>query len=721
MTGQRESPMMNSPGTADWRCRAVMRRSKSALPLLLVVLVGAAPPPIILIEIVPSSVIVQHDRPVTSFELEARLWTGALADRRSIIEVDGYTLTWTSSQSWLKKTGQQGFRAVFTIDQANIQGTATVQVTAGNKVSNPTTVTVVNGPGPGEDFLTATYTPGQVPDVALVSGVRNAAGGPCVLTFKAFVAGMRLGNVVDGCTGPGRAWKSAVLSVGHKSVVATGQWTPQQNTVNAGALQGASRVIPVALRVMLGDNALSAPDLAKLRDTTMTLALAEFEAANGTLTSTRTGVKLAKPDTATIVNLTPTEVNTDGEVAVAGCRDGDERTSSRDVSGKLNVYYVNLPNNIRGQTCPPYHLRNYPVIYVGVHTKLQTTLVHEVGHALGVTLPQDGHVDNVGGLDVSNVMTSGYADWDRGGRRRLTVGQVFRMNTDSASWLSWAKDATNALVRESAEPRLACQCGGGDPAGSCPRVADDVSQPSATADRTADRDCWDKLFLKNAPTNERPVAIIAGRRWRAPPEHCDPFLHGWDASLSGEVWVGLDNVTRHGDCRSRAVLFYPHFGVQVVDLSEPSFSLTQVSDEPMVVDPPPKPLPVQVRLYSLGAILSPEIVTGGMDFARTVFGPLNRSGIALLFDLNTTPCPQAGPPPSEIQVCYVPSMTGEGALTGPRRIKVGHARRSTLAHFIGRALNLETATGLPGNIMQPAPDNRGKSSPWARYSKSMRH
>jgi hypothetical protein len=685
-----------------------MRGLKSALPLLLVVLVGAAPPPIILIEIVPSSVIVYHNRPVTSFELEARLWTGSLADRRSIIESDGYTLVWSSNQSWLKKTGGQGFRAVFSIDQPNIQGAAIVQVTAGNK-SNTTTVTVIRGPGPGEDFLTATYTPGQVPDVALVSGVRNTVGGPCVLTFQAFVAGLGLGNLVDRCNGAGGTWKAAVLSAGHKSVVATGPWTPQQNTVNVAGLQGGSHVVPVTLRVMVAGTALSPPDLKKLRDETMTLALGEIESANGTLASTRTGIKLAKPDTATIVDLQPSEL-TGGRVIVSDCRDGDVRTLSRDVPGKPNVhvYYVDWLYGARGRACPPHQLRRYPVIYVDVHSELETSLVHEVGHALGATLPRDGHTNLVGGLDLSNVMTKGNTDWDPGARRRLTVGQVFRMNTDSASWLSWATDGAGSPVRESTQPRLACQCGGGDPAGSCPRMRDDVAPPSADPDSTSDRDCWDRLFLKDVQTSERPVAIIAGRRWRAPPDYCDPFLHGWDASLPGEVWVGLGNVTRHGDCKSRAVLFYPHFGVQVVNLAEPDLRLTQVSDDPTILGSPSKPTPVRVRVYFVGAMVTPQLVAEHTDIARTIFGPLNRTGITLVFLHYTTPCPQAGPHPGEIQVCYVPGMISEATLTGERRIKVGKARMNTVSHFIGRALGLAATSGLSGNIMQPIPEDRGR-------------
>jgi hypothetical protein len=158
------------------------------------------------------------------------------------------------------------------------------------------------------------------------------------------------------------------------------------------------------------------------------------------------------------------------------------------------------------------------------------------------------------------------------------------------------------------------------------------------------------------------------------------------------------------------VIFFRRHRVRFVDLSEPDFSLTQVAD--VLVDPGflTSRLPVRVRLYN--STVAQEIVDLDVDHARAVFGPFNRSGISLLFDLNTTPCPQLGPQAGEIQVCYVAGMTQEGTLTAPKRIRVGKRTRTTLSHFIGRALGLAALTppnpDLPGNIMQPAPPKRGK-------------
>lgn len=702
-----------APATPGLPRRRLVRWSKSGLPLLAVLVLGASPPSVTGIEIVPASVVVLHDRPTTSFELEARLWTGNLADRRSIVETDGHVVTWTPGAPWLKLTWKQGFRARFSIDQ-QVQGTVTVRVEAGGKLSVPASITVVTGPAPGEDFLTATYTPGQVPDVALVKGVRNAVGGPCGLTYSAFVGGMGLGAVVGPCPGTDGAWETAVLARAHGTVVGSGQFNQQQNTVKAGDLQGARRTVPVALRVMLADDALSADQLAKLRESTMLMALAELQAANGVLAATRAGVELGEPDTATILPAA-TEVDGDGLVAISGCRHGDEITSTHDVPDMLNIYYVSWLYGTRGRACAPLRWRKYPVIFVEVHSELQTTLVHEIGHALGLTLPEDGHADIVGGLDLSNVMTKGYRDWDAGGRRRLTVGQVFRMNTDSASWLSWAMDAAGASVR-GAVPRLGCQCGVGDPAGGCPRVRDDVAPPSTAAGSTDPWDCWDKLLLLKAPSYEEPMAILAGHRSRAPPEECSDYLPGWEANHADAVWVAFENLSRPGDCDSWAVVFYRRHAVQFLDLSEPDFDLTQVADELPVPAFPAKPLPVMVRLYRSGLsgfdAVAPEVVKGDVNYARTVFGPLNRSGITLLFDVNATSCPQTNPHPREIQVCYVAGLAAEGRVAVPRRVILGKRNGTTLAHFIGQALGLSAldpaGPDLPGNIMRPAWAERGK-------------
>jgi hypothetical protein len=685
--------------------RGPRRWSRSGLALLLVVVTGAAPS-ITEIEIVPSSVFVHHDpNRGTAFELEARLWTGPATARLSITESQGYSLTWTSNRTWLNVIGT-GFRARAVIAPgAPATGTASVTVQAGGQVSLPTEIVLASGPVAGMDHLTATYTANKVPDAVVVNGIRDGAGEPCGVTLFPFVAGSSLGNVVAPCSG---GWGVALLSVDHRLAFTPGAWTPAQEIVNAGALQGALRSIPVALRVMVGDDALSADELATLRENVLVTARGDLEAANGVLAETRTGVKLAEVHTATIEPSEGEAIET-GEVAIIDCIPGDEVSSSYDYDKVLNVYYVNSLAGYRGRVCTWYEGRKYPIIYIGIDDHLQSTFVHEVGHALGLTLPYDGHTDVVGGLDMSNVMTSGYNDLDPGGRRRLSVGQVFRMNADSASWLNWALDLNGVPVRESTAPRLACQCGEADPAGRCPRLADDVARPSAVPAAMHPWDCSDKLLIRNAPLNERPVAIIAGRRWRAPPASCSAELPGWTANHWDGIYVGLDNLTRPGSCKSWGALFFRRHGARFLDLSEPNFTWTSVADELVLFGTMLDRVKIRVRVYN--TTLDQLTVDKDVAHALSVFGPMNRSGILLMFDMNASSCPSGDPQPGVIRLCYVPGLNVEATRTG-RRIQVGKRRPTTVSHFIGQALGLAplatSGPNIPGNIMQPAPADRGK-------------
>jgi hypothetical protein len=682
------------------------RWCKSALPLTLIVIVGATPPPVVRIEVVPTSVFVEHKSGTTSFTLEARLWTsepGVPGERKSIIS--GYPLSWTTSQSWLRVTPLPGLLAQFTIDQP-VQGSASVTVSAGSQTSLPATIVVAPGPTPGEDYLTAKYAADMAPQVAVTGGVRGTLGGPCGVTFSAFVTGARLGDLVAPCTTADAGWEAAVLSTDNRLAFGSGSWGQPQNIVSAGSLQQPRRTIPIAIRVVVGDNTLSTDALEQRRKEVMNFALADVEAANGVLDTTRAGIKLGIPDTATITSLGGLANPGTGQVKVTDCLGGDDLIP-HDADGMVNVYYVNELQGSRGFTCTWQRWRKYPAIFIQRDKGLQTTFVHELGHALGLTVPEDGHTDIVGGTDISNVMTSGYYDRDDGGRRRFTVGQVFRMNADSASWLNWAEDPAGTLVREPWAPRVACQCGMADPAGRCPPMAADLAPPSAAVDKADAWDCVDRLRIRKAPSTEQPVAIIAGRGWRSPPEKCSPYLPGWQANHWGAVYIAFDNLTRPGDCPSSARIFFRRHRAKYIPLAEPGYRLTAVAEDVPVPELLAKPFPVHVRVFRPAG--SQVLVGDNIDYATTVFGPLNRAGITLLFDVMIASCPSAGPKYGEIQVCFLTGLTGEGTLVGPNNIEIRKATASTLAHLIGQALGLDVGDpDITGNLMQHDPMVRGK-------------
>ena len=162
-------------------------------------------------------------------------------------------------------------------------------------------VVVASGPLPGEDYLTAQYGAGKPPPVVIVGGVRGVLGGACGVTLSAFVAGARLGNVVSPCSAADAGWETAVLSADNRLVFATGAWNTLQNAVNVSAFQQPRRIVPLAIRVMIGDKAIPAGDLADLREKVMNVALANVKPpANGVLYSTRAGIELGELDTATM-------------------------------------------------------------------------------------------------------------------------------------------------------------------------------------------------------------------------------------------------------------------------------------------------------------------------------------------------------------------------------------------------------------------------------------
>jgi hypothetical protein len=134
-----------------------------------------------------------------------------------------------------------------------------------------------------------------------------------------------------------------------------------------------------------------------------------------------------------------------------------------------------------------------------------------------------------------------------------------------------------------------------------------------------------------------------------------------------------------------------------------------VADELIV--PGNMPNRVRIKVHVHNTTVDQVTVDRDVAHALSVFGPMNRSGIKLMFDMNSTSCPTVGPPLRELQLCYVSGMTTEATQTN-RRIKVGKRTPTTVSHFIGRAVGLAPLVGggpaLPGNIMQPLPNQRGK-------------
>jgi hypothetical protein len=112
----------------------------------------------------------------------------------------------------------------------------------------------------------------------------------------------------------------------------------------------------------------------------------------------------------------------------------------------LNVYYPEfLTSRARGEYCYPlppqqdlYTAKMRNVVFVSFELKMESTLAHEIGHALGLIIPWrlSGHVDDMN-LRVpfpgyrGNLMDGGAEDITT-----ITLGQIYRMHFDRLSWLN---------------------------------------------------------------------------------------------------------------------------------------------------------------------------------------------------------------------------------------------------------------------------------------------
>jgi hypothetical protein len=117
-------------------------------------------------------------------------------------------------------------------------------------------------------------------------------------------------------------------------------------------------------------------------------------------------------------------------LSTSGCDAADRL--KRDVgfdAGRLNVYYLTENGQYRGAWCGQGDQRHSDILLI-YKSAAETTLAHEIGHALALGHPP--FLDN-------NLMA------DYGSREHLTVGQCFRCNFDERSLLNvnQSRSATN--------------------------------------------------------------------------------------------------------------------------------------------------------------------------------------------------------------------------------------------------------------------------------------
>jgi hypothetical protein len=673
----------------------------------------------------------------TTFRLEARLWTSSYPGRKGIPASDNTPVAWTSNKPWLEIKSSTGHTVTLELKPgySDADREAVVTAKAGGRSSDPSARVMVltDGTAPGNDTLRALFTLDLLPNVAVVAGLR--AGSPdCPESLFAFVRTSPLGQLQQICGTVADAGNAAVLAVNQGMSVWSQNWTPQDDAVSAP--QSAIGLLPVSVWVAIrGSDDLDANGLTQLRQLARDFAHEEVRDANAILAVSRVGLQLDTVGASQLVT-DPDELNTIG----INCWDADSIENSV-TAGVINIYLVDqLQDNYRGLECARHQTRTHPAILLGWNNHATTVLVHEIGHALGLTFPGSGHPYDQGhaiiaGFDITNVMT-GYLDpTDARGRDRFTVGQAFRMNADPASWLNVAR-RNGVLIRPLLAPRLYCQCRADTLASPCPGMRDDAASLGPAPGTFERWMCSDEIELTGpSQAGDEPQGLAAGRRWRAPPGVCSADIPGRTEERWGETRIYLpDNLTRPGSCPSWIAVFFRQHAPIYQNVEETPDGWLEIRDEIKVWNPPASPWQVPLKIwYATDALRA----TALEDLSKAVeaFGESNRTGITLVPSgkkLPTGPNPTCAPSyfaADTINIYYATALnawTGladgrlcPGATTKIVVINTGvHHNSMALAHYVGRVLGLDPLMGatifngftpatLAGNLMRRTAAQRG--------------
>lgn len=717
---QAEAPTRNSSAgrTSLWpRVGAV------GLLAMLVHPPDAAEPGVTAVTIVPG-VVMTDGKIGTTFRLEAQLWSGAGTSRFRIEKYHpSNKVAWQSSHPWIVVDHQDSLWAVLrVVSGVPSSGTVLVTAKAAGVTSSPSATIVIdaNPVAPESDALTGAYAPDIAPDVALANG-SWAPAGSCGDRLFAYVRAGRLGTLLGRCPDPASGWGLAIFSVaGRMRLLRDTLWTPGSDQIDVSQHLPV-REIPVAVRVFLGGPELSPEQRQTLQTNAQKFALDEIAVANSILQGSRVGDTLALIESLSIPSESATEA--------ADCLTAGALTAGHDRPGVLTLYYLNTMGNLRGLTCPttggggsgeePDAVTQ--VIYLSYGARMPGSMAHEVGHALGLTLPGKGHTETLAGFDLSNMMVGFIDDSVPVGRRSFSIGQSFRMNVDSASWLNSARTGAGKLVRPNTELRLACPCGDTGDATHCPLLALDVATVQPPPNTPPTNACGDRIATP-AYSGDVPRGLLAGRRWRAPPGTCTALARGVPTDVFGITDLLFPNMTRPGRCPSWVVITFEHHRLVYLALQESaSHAWTDTADRWLLPDDDAANglRDVAIQVY-FPATQSPTDRKETLDQATHVFGGENRTGLQLSATLHAgEACPQPGTTgisggSTVFDLCFT-SVNANGTVDvhpGRRVARVGaSASRSEVLRTIGMLLGLpgvSAAEGFGGNVMQAIPGDRGR-------------
>ena len=277
-----------------------------------------------------------------------------------------------------------------------------------------------------------------------------------------------------------------------------------------------------------------------VKETILTVHLAK---ANELLRSSMTGLELVADETTGGV---PTVGDADAIAGAAaaigkGC---DSVASIKAHSAiydpnRLNVYYVNDESGAaNGYTCTASGGQNIIFMYWGSGKPKVGTLVHEVGHALGLDRPDWGHSNVLGGFykDATglrvNVMYS-LADTPT----YFSVGQAAQMNAGVESFLNFAVAGSSVRSRQAAAlgsmPVFVCGCPESSATGDCAALNRDILRPGTLTTPTTDTLACTVTVVPSS------VTVSCGGT-----QHIDAWITQNGLAARGEArWYDSDSMT----------------------------------------------------------------------------------------------------------------------------------------------------------------------------------
>jgi len=264
-------------------------------------------------------------------------------------------------------------------------------------------------------------------------------------------------------------------------------WTSANTDVVTVQLPPSRTPLPIKFWISL-DAAAGGPTDAEVISDLTTL---HYPALQTILEANRTGIEVpAAPDITSIGTL----ATSPADDAALRSTIGHSCASARAIMAeprifdpaRLNVYYTTSvldPSGGGREGIFCYQQGAPGVLFVRANTAEAHMLAHEVGHALGLIEPWDGHTDQMPHIEgwMTNPMSYNVV-----GPTELTVGQVFRMSYSPYSWLNRPVGGSSpradwlALVGAAPVAPVSCPCDPRMPSPpECPALEFNLTAPSA--------------------------------------------------------------------------------------------------------------------------------------------------------------------------------------------------------------------------------------------------